>query len=268
MQKPFQIILIVIISLIVLILFAKSCNEEDIENIELINPESSLSEEVVDDDDLDVCSMNHEEVSVPNKYELDNNNWPDSIYYVVKNVTYLSEIEKQVIIEHNKCRTNPSKYVNETLIPLLKSISNNGTYKDSRGIYIQTNEGASAVEEAIRVLKSQKPLPMIYPKEYLYNAAKDHCLDHGPKSLVGHGGTDNSTPLSRVKKYNSRVRGVGENISYGPTTGAEIVRDLIVDDGVSSRGHRDNIFENYRYLGVAYDFHKGYNVMCVIDYEF
>ena len=34
-----------------------------------------------------------------NKSEFDNNNWPDSIYIVIRNVDYLSDIEKEVIIE-------------------------------------------------------------------------------------------------------------------------------------------------------------------------
>lgn len=36
----------------------------------------------------------------------------------------------------------------------------------------------------------------------------------------------------------------GENIAYGKETGKEAIIDLIVDDGVSKRGHRKNVFKN------------------------
>lgn len=36
--------------------------------------------------------------------------WPDSIYACVNNADYLTQDEKQVVIEINKARTNPVQY--------------------------------------------------------------------------------------------------------------------------------------------------------------
>lgn len=194
--------------------------------------------------------------------------WPDSIYNIVRSASYLSDIEKDVIIEHNKCRTNPSRYATEVLVPFRNSINSNGQYQNSKGQRISTHEGRKSVDEAINALYNQKPLPMLRPKEYLHKAAKDHCLDQGPKGLYGHTGTDGSTPSIRVKKYiHEGYCGVGENISYGQVSGKEIFIQLIVDDGVKNRGHRENILKEYRFIGCAFGYHKKYNCMCPVDYE-
>lgn len=193
--------------------------------------------------------------------------WPDSIYDVVADAYYLSEIDKDVIIELNKCRTNPSRYADEVLVPFLDKMSSDGVYFDSDGLNIKTNESKKAIDEAINDLKSQKPLHMLKPKDYLCSAAKDHCADQGPHSRVGHGGSDGSSPIIRVRRYNPKCYSVGENIAYGSPTGLEIIRNLIVDDGVPDRGHRKNIFFNYNYVGTAFGPHQGYRFMCVMDFE-
>lgn len=196
-----------------------------------------------------------------------NTDWPDSIFSSVKSTPYLSQTERDVIIELNKCRTNPKKYAQKVLEPFLNAIDANGIYIDSKGSNIRTIEGKSAVEEAISALYSQRPFPMLSPRDYLSQAATDHCNDQGPKSLVGHGGSDGSSPTQRARRHNPHCGGVGENIEYGANTAVEIVRGLIIDDGVSDRGHRINIFHNYKLVGVSFSEHSVYNKMCVIDFE-
>ena len=50
---------------------------------------------------------------------------------------------------------------------------------------------------------------------------------------------------------------IGENIMYGGDSPMEALLSLAIDDGVPSRGHRDNIFsKEYYYTGVANAYHS------------
>ena len=215
---------------------------------------------------IDDSSEYSEEQS--DEYSDDESDWADSIFECVRSCAYLSDLEKDVIVELNKCRTNPARYADEVLVPYLERMGDDGIYVDSQGLNIMTQEGRSAVQEAIDALKSQKPLPMLLPNQDLSLAAADHCADQGPKGLTGHDSSDGSSVADRVRRRNSGLSyiGIGENISYGENKGFDIIRQLIVDDGVPSRGHRENIFRDYKYVGVSFGTHKKYRYMCVLDF--
>ncbi|MCH5230002.1 MAG: hypothetical protein J1F12_08440 [Muribaculaceae bacterium] len=133
--------------------------------------------------------------------------WPDSIYKSVEGYSFLNDIQREVIIEVNKCRTNPSRYADEILVPFLNSIGPDTVYVDSNGLNIKMREGKSAVQEAIKSLMTQNPKGMLRPKDYLCKVAIDHCKDQGPKCYVGHGGSDGFGPVTRVRRYNPNVEG-------------------------------------------------------------
>jgi hypothetical protein len=72
--------------------------------------------------------------------------------------------------------------------------------------------------------------------------------------------------VTRLNKYGTSTS-VGENIAYGTTGGKAIVLQLIIDDGVASRGHRENIFKStFKFVGSATSTHVTYGTETVIDY--
>jgi uncharacterized protein YkwD len=97
-------------------------------------------------------------------------------------------------------------------------------------------------------------------------AALDQVAWQGPRGEVGHRGEGGSSPFDRVARHGVRPRLSGEVIDYG-ADGLQAVIDLIVDDGVASRGHRHNILNpNFRQVGIAIGPHRQYGTMCVIDF--
>ena len=65
-----------------------------------------------------------------------------------------------------------------------------------------------------------------------------------------HTGTDGSSPSDRVSRYGT-WKSTAENLAWGPTDATDAVMMLFIDDGIASRGHRNNIFGNYSQASVA-----------------
>lgn len=59
----------------------------------------------------------------------------------------------------------------------------------------------------------------------------------------------------------------GENIAYGSSTSDEVIMQLVIDDGVPSRGHRVNIFSDaFGTTGIATGPHVKHTPMSVLTY--
>ncbi len=180
-------------------------------------------------------------------------------------LTYLRNLENEVVREINLARKGPQEY--GSLMQDLLSLYEGNLLKRPGRITILTKEGVSAVNEAIEFLNSATPLKPLKHSKGMSRGARDHVKDLVPVGTLGHKGSDNSRAGERVNRYGKWRRQLGENISYGHKTAREIVIDLIVDDGIPSRGHRKNIFNSsFNFIGVACGYHAVYDIVCVTTF--
>lgn len=169
-----------------------------------------------------------------------------------------------VISELNLARQNPALYAG--FLEDLRSHYNGNLLALPDRPKTYTKEGVRAVDEAIRFLRSTKPLAPLILSPGMSKGAADHCADQASGRL-GHGGSDGSNPGQRMGRYGMWGASWGENISYGKTTARDIVIQLIVDDGLRARKHRKNIFNpNFNYAGAGYGPHAVYRTVCNIDF--
>jgi len=71
----------------------------------------------------------------------------------------------------------------------------------------------------------------------------------------------------RMSRYGTWGSYAAENISYGNNEGIDIVMQLFIDDGVSSRGHRNNLFSTRATVtGNHSGSHDRYGFMTCITY--
>ncbi len=133
--------------------------------------------------------------------------------------------------------------------------------------HLRTEEGPDAVREAIAALERRQPMGPLHLSMGLSAAAADHVRDQGPVGGFEHRGTDGSSPAGRSNRYGRWGGAMAENIAYGENPARDVVIQLIIDDGVGDRGHRDNILDpKWKFEGVACGPHQEYGQMCVMDY--
>jgi len=130
---------------------------------------------------------------------------------------------------------------------------------------IETEEGVAVVDETIAWLGHQSPLVKVEPSALLAKAAAAHLADQARTGGQGHAGSDGSSPGERVRRLGGGAY-VAEIISYGSVDAVDAMRQLIVDDGVADRGHREIVYSaELRFAGAACGPHPIYGSMCVID---
>ena len=193
---------------------------------------------------------------------IDTSVWDLAVVDSARNVDYMSDIEKDIVLEMNMARTNPKKYAELYIEP--RSTKFNGKIYGGK---LKTVEGVSAVTGCVKFMSKQSEVSVLIPSKGLTLAAKDHANTQALTGKTGHTGIDGAGPLKRMSRYGSYTN-ASENISYGSKTAREIVVSLLIDDGVSSRGHRKNILSrDFKKTGVAFaNQHKVYGCECVIDY--
>ena len=166
----------------------------------------------------------------------------------VGNASYLSDEEKLVIVYCNLARLDGATFVSSYLSDL-------------------KNSSNSYERSLLKELPQIKNLPMLYPNQKMYNAAKYHVNDIGPKGLVQHNSSDGTGFAKRLRGFYDGGF-IAENISFGYDGALDIVRQLLIDSGVEGCGHRRNILgERYTRIGTAIGDHKEYDFMCVQDFS-
>jgi len=168
-----------------------------------------------------------------------------------------SQLDADVLDELNFVRTRPQDYAQE----LREAATSRGRYESSFAY-----EDPGALDEAVDFLERQPPLPPLRANAGLTAAARAYASAQGPRGQVGHGAGASSLG-QRLQRQGVFAGMSAENISYGYNDPRDVVRQLVVDSGVASRGHRANIFSRgYQAAGVGCARHQVYGAMCVIDF--
>lgn len=178
-----------------------------------------------------------------------------------------ANLAKEVYEMLNKARTDPAWVAKELL--KYKNYYKNKEYKNpSLGFTFETQEGVKAVEDAIDFLKTK-----IYPQKPVPLSEK---LNRSAQALVGHFGETGLTSAqsedmslqNRLKKEYGTIKSIAESSSFGFNDSKEIIFQLIIDDGVSSRANRKNLYSSsFNEVGIAVGTHKDYGFCCVVDYH-
>jgi hypothetical protein len=172
--------------------------------------------------------------------------------------------ERQVLDALNQARTDPAGYA-EALKRYRGYFHEKVVSLPDQKEDVETEEGVAGVDDAIAFLGRQPVLVPVQPVPLLEASAADLVRDQAASGDTGHESEDGSSPADRVRSHGGGTF-VAEVIAYGPVDAVDAIRQLIVDDGVADRGHREILYApELRYAGVSCGAHPEFRTMCVID---
>ncbi len=164
-----------------------------------------------------------------------------------------------VIHEMNLARRDPAAYAANLEEVRARSDAHRLVISDQ--YKVASKEGFRAIDEAIHFLKKAAPVQLLALSPGLCRGAADHCAEQAG-GAIGHG-----DPGKRISRYGKWGVSWGENIAYGKSSARDIVVALIIDDGISNRKHRENIFaRKFNFAGVAYGPHARFGSVCSMDF--
>jgi len=176
-------------------------------------------------------------------------------------------VAQQMLTETNLARTAPQRYAGYLLDLRRQYQGRSYLMPGTAATFVMTTEGVSALDEAIRFLKKQKPLAPLTWSQGLAESAGELVRDEGGSGEIGHTGRQSGGVRQRIERQGTWLTRIAENIGYGPDTARLMTMQLIIDDGVPDRGHRKNIFTpDFRVAGAACGPHPSYQNMCVMDF--
>jgi len=173
--------------------------------------------------------------------------------------------ERAVVQEMSDARVQPKAYAKHLreLRPYFEGLLWNRPGR----VPLRTEEGVAALDEAIAFLESARPVGPLRFNEGLARAARLHALDIGPRGSLEHVGSDGSRLSDRLNRRGRWEGLIAENISTGEEEARQVVIQLLIDDGVASRGHRRNLFNpGLHQAGAGAAPHRDYRTVTVIDY--
>lgn len=165
-------------------------------------------------------------------------------------------LEGGLLDEVNFARTQPRDYARVLLdeADSPRSQSSSFAWENSRDL-----------DEAVDFLMRQRPLPPLKANGRLGDAALSYAVMQGRQGGFGHQ-TAGLSLSQRMQERGVFAAMMAEDISYGYRTPRDVVRQLIVDSGVPSRGHRNNLFGAYQSVGIGCGPHRIYGALCVLDF--
>ncbi|MEZ4772527.1 MAG: CAP domain-containing protein [Bacteroidia bacterium] len=167
------------------------------------------------------------------------------------NETGINAMDKEMIKEINFVRQYPQVYASIV-----------ADYLSDRSKYWGglSKDDYEAGNELIEELKVMTPVQILFPQKCVYEAAKKHGEDCKKRGFLDHTGSDGSSPFSRISSFCSGLSG-NENIVGGTKDARTLVIELLIDSGISSRGHRYNMLDpDWKYVGCyGYDGGDMYN---------
>lgn len=164
-----------------------------------------------------------------------------------KDVSYLSQNEKEIIWILNQVRHSPQLFLSSVLL------------NPKSKYYVPVNRRNYYYSSLIGELKNAKSISTaLVANEKAFESALCHAVESGKAGYVGH------DRINNCKSYF-----MGECCQYGYDDPMAIVLALLIDNNVPSLGHRKICLSpDYTSMGVSIQPHTTYRFNAVLDFYY
>jgi len=147
-------------------------------------------------------------------------NWQLEQLDAARELDYLTNMEKDIILTLNMVRTDPSRYAELYIRPILSSFY--GNRRRINGVNLITVEGRVPVEELYYYLIHHAPVQAFVVDKRLHSSADELALDQSLTGSIGHMSSKGRGFAVRIRSYAHWKHGVAETIGYCWNTGDSI----------------------------------------------
>ena len=166
---------------------------------------------------------------------------------LARNLAGWSSLEKDVVLHTNLVRLYPQKYLRSVV---------DAWEMPSR--YRALDKTTSYYQGLRSELSKRKATHALVPTERLKDSATCFAQAQGKTGKTGHNRSGTGCPDLNT----------AENCDYGMNSGEDIVMHLLIDEDVSSLGHRKNLLNpDYFSIGVGHGVHAKYGHMTVQEFS-
>lgn len=154
--------------------------------------------------------------------------------------TNLPSMEKEFFYWTNLMRKNPARFGETVLQEFLKQFPE--------------ADLAEARSLTADLKKAQENLPFLYPDHGLLLMASTHATDlKGRNGTISHQSSSGKDFVQRIKEA-GKYRCGAENVFVGTPQALEALILLLIDKGVSGKGHRRNLLDpTFTLMGVSFE---------------
>ncbi|WP_421944447.1 CAP domain-containing protein [Pedobacter sp.] len=183
------------------------------------------------------------------------------------NADYLTSEEKNTLLYMNLIRIDGEKFYYTFLEDYINNYNEKvKKYRNYNELKISRNN--SYYTSLLKHIRGIKNLAMFYPDEKLSSLSRGHAVDLNRNNIDTHESSNGDSFATRVSKHFPK-KAMSENIDFGYSNSLDIVCHLLLDCGVPSLGHRQNLLDQKYKLntvGISIQPHPSYSWCAVIDF--
>lgn len=173
----------------------------------------------------------------------------------------LEQFRQEVCSEMNYARTKPAEYAEKFIKPNIAR---------SRLI---PGKSTSYAQSCYDQMRTMAPIGALTLSTRYSMASQWFAEDHRKTRTMGHVGSDKSRFWERVKRYEPTAHPTNECCAYGASGAREVVVMWLIDEGVTSLGHRKAVLnQQANVVGVGKaegkDLESMYGVVVVADFGY